>query len=316
MAGVGNFILDTFYLNRVFAIFKNTGSEWVDDKAPTLGAAIAYYTVFSLAPLILLLVSVFSLFVHNNGKVKAQIKDQVTQFAGGSAGDVVDQIIDATSKQKKSGIIGTVIAVVVALFGASGVFGQLQDSLNTIWGVKAKPGLGIGGYLKARFVSFAMVGGVCFMLLVSLSVSTLIKGFSGQLDRMIPGGTTASTIISLLLNLLVITMLFAMIFKYLPDAKIAWSDVWIGAGLTTILFIVGKWALALYLGRGSAGTAYGVAGSLITTLVWVYYSAQIMLFGAEFTQVYANEFGSHIEPEPHAVRVEKKEIEIPGPAAK
>ncbi len=311
MAGAVNFILDTFYLNRVAEVLKDTANEWVEDKAPSLGAAIAYYTVFSLAPLILLLVSVFALFVHNNDEVKTKIKDQVTQFAGGSAADVVDQIIDSTSKQKKSGIIGTVVAVVVALFGASGVFGQLQESLNTVWGVKAKPGQGIGGYLKARFVSFAMVGGVCFMLLVSLSVSAMIKGFSQQLNHLLPGGTLVTAIVSLLLNLVVITMLFAMIFKYLPDAKIAWGDVWIGAGLTTILFIIGKGALGLYLGSGSAGTAYGVAGSLISTLVWVYYSAQILLFGAEFTQVYANAFGSHIEPEEHAIRVEKKEIEIP-----
>ena len=306
-----DFILDTFGLKRTFNLLKETGNEWIEDKAPQLGAAIAYYTVFSLAPLILLLISIFSLFVHDNAKVRVQIKDQVTQFAGGSAGDVVDQIIDATSKQKKSGIIGTVVAVVVALFGASGVFGQLQDSLNTIWGVKAKPGLGITGYLKARFVSFAMVGGVCFMLLVSLSVTVMIKGFSGKLNTMLPGGTAISTIVTLLLNLAIVTVLFAMIFRYLPDAKIAWNDVWIGAGITTVLFISGKWALGLYLGSGSAGSAYGAAGALITTLVWVYYSAQIMLFGAEFTQVYANEVGSHIEPEPHAVRVEKKEVEIP-----
>ena len=193
----------------------------------------------------------------------------------------------------------------------AGVFGQLQDSLNTIWGVKAKPGQGVMGYVKARFVSFAMVGGVCFMLLVSLSVSTLISGFSGKLNTMLPGGATLGFFVTLLLNLIVITALFGMIFKYLPDAKIAWSDVWIGAGLTTVLFIIGKWALSLYLSHGSTGSAYGAAGALITTLVWVYYSAQIMLFGAEFTQVYANEFGSHIEPEAHALRVEKRMVEIP-----
>ena len=311
MAGVVDFFLDTFYLDRVVKIFKNTGNEWIEDKAPTLGAAIAYYTVFSLAPLILLLISVFSLFVHDQPTVKTKIKDQITQFAGSSAGDVVNQIITSNSKTKKSGIIGTVIAVVVALFGASGVFGQLQDSLNTIWGVKAKPGQGITGYVKARFISFAMVGGVCFMLLVSLSVSTFITAFSDKLNTLLPGGAVISSLVTLLLNLIVITALFAMIFKYLPDAKIAWSDVWIGAGLTTLLFIVGKRALGLYLGSGSAGSAYGAAGALITTLVWVYYSAQILLFGAEFTQVYANEFGSRIEPEPHAVRVEKKMVEIP-----
>ena len=309
--GAVDFLLDTFYLKRTFGLLKETFSQWSDDKAPQLGAALAYYTVFSLAPLILLIISVFSLFVHDNATVKTRISDQVSQFAGSSAGDVVNQIIDSTSKQKKSGVIGTVIAVVVALFGASGVFGQLQDALNTIWGVKAKPGLGIMGYLKARFVSFAMVGGVCFMLLVSLSVTVLIKGFSDTLNHALPGGTAVSAIIAILINLLVISALFAMIFKFLPDAKIAWSDVWIGAGITTVLFIAGKWGLGLYLGSGSAGSAYGAAGALITTLVWVYYSAQIMLFGAEFTQVYANEFGSHIEPVEHAVRVEKKEVEIP-----
>ena len=318
--GAGNFLMDTFYLNRVFTVFKDTGNEWIEDKAPTLGAAIAFYTVFSMAPLILLLISVFTLFIHEDtnkggGKVRGDIKSQVTQFAGDSAGVVVDQIMDATAKQKKSGIIGTVVAIGVALFGASGVFGQMQDSLNTIWGVKAKPGLGISGYLKARFVSFAMVGGVCFMLLVSLSVSTAIAGFSKHLNALLPGGAAISMIINLLLNVIVITLLFAMIFKYLPDAKIAWSDVWIGAGLTTVLFIAGKAGLGLYLAKSGAGSAYGAAGALITTLIWVYYSAQIVLFGAEFTQVYANEFGSHIEPEDHAVRVVKKEVEIPSSGA-
>jgi membrane protein len=304
----------TFSFKRAAGLFKETASQWSDDKAPQLGAALAYYTVFSLAPLMLLLMSVFSLWVDKN-HIQSSIKEQVAQFAGGSSADVVGDIVESTAKRQQSGVIATVIGVAIALFGASGVFGQLQDSLNTIWGVKAKPGLGIAGYLKARFVSFAMVGGVCFMLLVSLTVTVLIKGLSDHLDRAMPGATVLSTILSILLNLVVITALFAMIFKFLPDARIAWSDVWIGAALTTVFFIIGKWALGLYLGSGSAGSAYGAVGSLITTLVWVYYSAQIMLFGAEFTQVYANEFGSHIEPEPHAVRVEKKEIEIPRTAA-
>ncbi len=310
MAGAVDFILDTFYLNKVWNILKNTGIEWMDDKAPTLGAALAYYTVFSLAPLILLLVSVFGLFVHDNKEVQTKIKDQVSQFAGSSAADVTSQIVSSTAK-KKSGIIGTVIGVVVALFGASGVFGQLQEALNTIWGVKAKPNQGIMGYVKARFVSFGMVGGVCFLLLVSLTVTSVLHSFSGKIDQVLPGGAVVSQIINLLLSVIVITGLFAMIFKYLPDAKIAWSDVWVGAGLTTVLFIIGKTALGLYLGSGSVGSAYGALSAMITTLVWVYYSAQILLFGAEFTQVYANEFGSHIEPEDHAVRVQKKEIEIP-----
>ncbi len=309
-----DFILDTFGLKRTFNLLKDTGNEWIEDKAPQLGAAIAYYTVFSLAPPVLLVMAVFTLTIPNKQDVQAKIKDQVAQFAGNSSADVVNNIVQTNASQPKKGIAATIIGAVIALFGASGVFGALQDSLNTIWGVKAKPGQGIMGYLKARFVSFAMVGGVCFLLLVSLTVSSLIKGFSGRLDHMLPGGTVVTTIVSLVLNLVVVTLLFAMIFKYLPDAKIAWRDVWIGAGLTTVLFIAGKWGLSLYLGSGSAGSAYGAAGALISTLAWVYYTAQIMLFGAEFTQVYANEVGSHIEPEEHAVRIEKKVVEIPNDA--
>ncbi len=311
MANVGQFIISTLRLETPVKLLTETFNQWSDDKAPQLGAALAYYTVFSLAPLILLLMSVFSLFMHDKQNTQEMIKDQISQFAGKSSGDVVGDIVKNNADKPKSGVIGTVIGVVVALFAASGVFGQLQDSLNTIWGVKAKPGLGIMGYLKARFVSFAMVGGVCFLLLVSLTVTVLITGFSGKLNAMMPGGATISVLLSLFLNVGVVTVLFAMIFRFLPDAKIAWRDVWIGAALTTILFLIGKWGLSLYLGSGSAGSAYGAAGALITTLIWVYYSAQIMLFGAEFTQVYANEFGSHVVPVAHAVRVEKKEVEIP-----
>ena len=210
-------------MKRAINLLKTTAGEWSDDKAPQLGAALAYYTVFSLAPLLLLLMSVFSLWVHDKQSVQSTIKNQVAQFAGSSSADVVGDIVDSTAKKKQSGIIATAAGVVIALFGASGVFGQLQDSLNTIWGVKAKPGLGIMGYLKARFISFAMVGGVCFMLLVSLTITVMIKGMSDTLDHVLPGGTVVSAILSILLNLAIITALFAMIFKFLPDAKIGWG---------------------------------------------------------------------------------------------
>ena len=308
-----DFLLDTFGLKRTLKLLTETGSEWIEDKAPQLGAAIAFYTVFSLAPLILLVMSVFTLTIHDNKVAQEKIKDQVTQFAGKSSADVVGNIVQNNASQPKKSVVATAIGVVIALFGASCVFGALQDSLNTIWAVKAKPGQGIMGYVKARFISFAMVGGVCFLLLVSLTVSSLINGFSDKINHTVPGGTALTSLINLVLNLVVITLLFAMIFKYLPDAKIAWRDVWIGAALTTVLFIVGKWGLSFYLGSGSAGSAYGAAGALITTLIWVYYTSQILLFGAEFTQVYANELGSHIEPVEHAVRVEKKVVEIPNP---
>ncbi len=310
--GALNYFMDTFYLNKPIELIKQTANEWIEDKCPALGAALGFYTTFSLAPLILLLLSVFTLFMHGNATAQDRIKDQVGQFAGSSGAEVVGNIIATAASKPKAGIIGTVIGVVVALFGASCVFGQLQDSLNTIWGVKAKPGQGIMGYVKARFISFGMVGGVCFLLLVSVTVTTLIEGFSDTINRSLPGGTVLTFCITLALNFIVITALFAMIFKFLPDAKIAWSDVWIGAALTTVLFLIGKQALAIYLGSGSAGSAYGAASALITTLVWVYYSSQILLFGAEFTQVYANRYGSQIQPVEHAVRVQKKEVEIPG----
>ena len=314
--GALDFVMDTFYLNKPIDLVKQTANEWSEDKCPTLGAALAYYTVFSLAPLLLLLMSVFNLYMHSqdakgNNEAQQQIKAQVGQIAGDSGAQVVGNILDTYSHRPKAGVIGTVVGVVVALFGASGVFGQLQESLNTIWGVKAKPGLGIMGYVKSRFISFAMVGGVCFLLLVSVTVTAFIEGFSQKLNQILPGGSALTLAINVLLNLLVITALFAMIFKFLPDAKISWGDVWIGAALTTVLFLIGKQALGLYLGSGAAGSAYGAASAMISTFVWVYYSSQILLFGAEFTQVYANKYGSQIEPVEHAVRVQKKEVELP-----
>ena len=217
----------------------------------------------------------------------------------------------ASAARPTSSVLATSIGIAVAVFGASGVFGQLQDALNTIWGVKPKPGAGLWSFLRARFLSFAMVAGVCFLLLVSLTVETVLRGLNSYLKSVWPGGDTLALVIFFLFDLIVITLLFAMIFRYLPDAKIAWRDVWVGATVTAVLFVIGKFFLGLYLGSGAAGSAYGAASSLITLLLWIYYAAQIVLFGAEFTQVYTNTYGSHIEPEEHAVRVERTEIEMP-----
>ncbi|MFY9984512.1 MAG: YihY/virulence factor BrkB family protein [Chthoniobacterales bacterium] len=191
------------------------------------------------------------------------------------------------------------------------MFGQLQDALNTIWGVKPKPGGGILAFLRARFLSFAMVGGVCFLLLVSLTVESVLRGMDTYLESMFPGGHFLALTIFFLLDLTVIMLLFAMIFRYLPDVKIGWRDVWLGAALTAGLFAIGKFILGLYLGSGAAGSAYGAASSLITLLLWIFYSAQILLFGAEFTQVYADAYGSHVKPQEHAIMVERREIEVP-----
>jgi membrane protein len=298
------------YPKGVVALFKNTAREWIEDKCPQLGAALAYFTVFSLAPLVLVLLAVFGLIFGSSDQARQKITEQLRYLIDPSGIKVI-QDIAANASKPQSGILATTIGVIVGLFGASGVFGQLQDALNTIWGVKPKPGGGLLGFIRTRFLSFAMVGGVCFLLLASLTVESLLRGLNDYLKSMLPGGHILALALFLFFDLAVIVLLFAMIFRYLPDAKIAWRDVWVGATLTAVLFVMGKFVLGLYLGSGAAGSAYGAASSLITLLLWIYYAAQILLFGAEFTQVYANTYGTHVEPQEHAVKVERTEIEVP-----
>ena len=298
-------------LGTALKLLKLTAEEWLDDKAPQLGAALAYYTVLSLAPLVLILLAIIGvIFRHDPAGAWTKFTEQMSYFLDKSAIQVVQNIARTTSTPGKS-TLATIIGIALALFGASGVFGQLQDALNTIWGVKAKPGLGIWVFLRTRFLSFAMVAGICFLLLVSLVMEALLKAFRHYIQVAMPGGLTIAVGIYLIFDFAVITTLFAMIFKILPDVKTRWKDMWVGAIITAVFFVIGKWALGLYLGSGTAASAYGAASSLVTLLLWVYYSSQILLFGAEFTQVYANEFGAPLEPDKHAVRIERREIEKP-----
>ena len=303
------------FLSTAFQLLKQTAREWLDDKAPQLGAALAYYTVFSLAPLILVLLAIIGvLFRDDPAGAWSKVTEQMSYFLDKSAVQVVTDIAQKASEPGKNAsatAAATVIGIALAVFGASGVFGQLQDSLNTIWGIKAKPGLGIWGFLRARFVSFAMVGGVCFLLLVSLVIEALLNGFSHFIQAALPGGLGIALAVYLLFDFAIVVLLFAMIFKFLPDAKIKWRDVWIGAAMTALFFAVGKWALGLYLGSGAAASVYGAASSLITLLLWIYYSSQILLFGAEFTQVYADQLGHRVKPSEYAVAIEKTEVERP-----
>jgi membrane protein len=291
------------FIANSFRLLKQTFSEWLEDKAPQLGAALAYYTVFSLAPLVLLLLAIVGFLFHNDpAGTWRKITEQMSYFLDKSAIDVVRDIAQKASQPNKS-MPATIIGILLALFGASGVFGQLQDALNTIWGVKAKPGNSIGTFLRARFLSFAMVSGVCFLLLVSLVFESVLKSFSQYVQAMFPGGIVIALVVYSIFDLAVVVLLFASIFKFLPDVKIQWRDVWIGALMTAIFFAIGKWALGLYLGSGTAASAYGAASSLITLLLWIYYSSQILLFGAEFTQVYAARAGRAFVPDKYAVRV-------------
>jgi membrane protein len=290
-------------------LLKTTFNHWLEDKAPQLGAALAYYTVFSLAPMVLVLLAVFGLIYGNSEVARREILQQLYSFLDRSSAKAV-QDIAATASKPAASTVATVVGITVALFGASGVFGQLQDALNIIWGVKPKPGKNLISFLRARFLSLAMVAGVCFLLLVSLTASAVIAALGGYLENLLPGGNVLAWTIHLTLDFSIVTLLFAMIFKFLPDARLSWRDVRLGAAITTGLFLVGKYALGLYLGSGAPGSAYGAAGSLITMLIWIYYAAQIVLFGAEFTRVYALERGRGIRPAKHAVLVVRKETEL------
>ena len=229
------------FVTNAVGLLKQTFSEWLEDKAPQLGAALAYYTVFSLAPLILVLLAIVGLLFHNDpGGAWNKLTEQMSGFLDKSAVDMLRNIAQKASQPSK-GVVASIIGVLLALFGASGVFGQLQDALNTVWGVKAKPGGGIWRFLRSRFLSFAMVGGVCFLLLVSLTLESVLKGFSHWVQSIFPGGIVVALLVYWVFDLAIVILLFGMIFKYLPDAKIQWRDVWIGAAITAILFAIGKW---------------------------------------------------------------------------
>ena len=291
-------------------LFINAARAWGQDRCPQLGAALAYYTVFSLAPLVVVLLGVFGLIYGSSEQARQRIIEQLGYYIDPSGVKVFQDIANHAA-EAKAGLWATVIGVVIAFFSAGGIFGQLQAALNTIWSVKEKPGQGIWSFIRSRFLSFSMVGGVCFLLLVSLTVENLLKALHSFLQTVVPGGHYLALGIFYVFDLAIVILLFAMLFRYLPDAKIAWRDVWMGAVLTAILFILGKFLLGLYLGSGAAGSAYGAASSLVTLLLWIFYSTQILLFGAEFTKVYADTYGSTIEPEPHTVKVERKEVELP-----
>jgi membrane protein len=279
-------------LKDIWELLKTAGAEWLEDKAPRMGAALAYYTIFSLAPLLVITVAVAGM-VFGQDAAEGRIVGELQGLVGPEGGKVIQTML-VNASQGNDGIIATIVGVVVLLVGAMGVFGELQDSLNTIWEVQPRPGRGVWGIIHDRLLSFAMVLGVAFLLLVSLVVSAALAALGSLL-----GEWQASFIgqgVNLVVSFAVITLLFAMIYRFLPDARTAWKDVWLGAALTALLFSIGKFLIGLYLGHSTIGSTYGAAGSLAVLLVWLYYSTQIFLFGAELTQVYANHYGSRIVP--------------------
>jgi membrane protein len=288
---------------QFLSILKQTASDWLDDKAPRLAASLALYTLLSLAPMLVVSVSIAGL-IFGEDAARGQIAGQLQGMLGASGADAVQAVL-AHAKTPSSGVIGTIVGIAIALFGASGVFGELQGTLNQIWQVDTKPGRGIKGFLHDRVFSFTLVLGVAFLLLVSLVLSAALAGIGAYFSHTLPGGTVIWQVVNFLVALAVTSGLFALIYKVVPDVEIAWRDVWVGALVTGILFSLGKLGIGLYLGRSSIASPFGAAGSVVALVVWVYYSAQILFFGAELTQVYAKQRGDRIEPSKNAIAVHR-----------
>lgn len=289
----------TGYFATTWSLIRQTVSGWIEDNAMQLGAALAFYTALSIAPMLVLLLRILA-SVFGAEAARHEIDSQTQSLIGDQGAEAIRAMIESAN-QPGSGVMATILSVATLLFGASGVFAQLQQSLNTIWGVAPKPGRGVLGMIRDRFLSFAMVMGIAFLLLVSLVLSAGLAFVGGFLNRFSGESQVVVQMLNLLLSTGVIAGLFALMFKLLPDVKMAWSDVWLGAVVTALLFALGKTAIGLYLGHSSMASSYGVAGSFVVLLVWVYYSSLILFFGAELTQVYANRFGSGIVPSKNAV---------------
>ncbi len=285
------------------ALLKETTTEWIDDRAPQMGAALAYYTLFSIAPMLLIIVAAVGfVWGAQPEAVQEQVLAQVEALVGADGATLVQTMLERTSRPA-SGLLATAIGLAMLLFGATTAFAQLQTALNQIWEVEPRPGQGIKGFVRTRLLSFAMILLMGALLLVSLVISTALAAVDEAWMGGIPGSKGLLYVLDVALSLGVLSVLFALLFRYLPDVNIAWRDVWVGAGITALLFLLGRYALGWYLGRGSVSSAYGAAGSLVVLLSWIYYSSLILFFGAEFTQVYARRYGSRIRPAAYAVRI-------------
>ena len=289
-------------------LLKRTYQGWKEDKASRLAAALAYYTIFSLAPLLIIVIAVTGLF-WDEGAVQQQVMNQVSGLVGAQGAEFVSELLTSASNPAR-GIIATILGVITLIFGALGAFNELHNALNSIWDVKEEETKGFVEAIKkvifARLLSFSMILGIGFLLLVSLVISAGLSAVQETIGNAIPEREIILQIVNLIISIGVITVLFALIFKFLPDAEIAWRDVWLGAFFTALLFSLGKFLIGLYLGNSAVGSSFGAAGSLVLLLVWIYYSAQILFFGAEFTQVYANTFGSKIVPEGEEAQIREQ----------
>ncbi|HEY7412104.1 MAG TPA: YihY/virulence factor BrkB family protein [Vicinamibacteria bacterium] len=280
-------------MGAVVTLLKDAWAGWRQDDAPRLGAALAYYTAFSLAPCILIAVSVAGL-VFGTEAAQGQVAREIEALVGTKGAQAVQEMLEG-ARRPASGAFGLAVGFATLLLGASGAFGELRASLNTVWDVPAPPRAGLLAMVRERLLSFAMVLVVGFLLLVSLVASAALSAIGGRLSALVPGVPLLEAV-NAALSLGVIALLFALMFRLLPDAEVAWRDVWVGALATAALFTLGKWLIGLYLGRSALASAHGAAGAMLALLAWVYYAAQVFFFGAEITQAYAVRHGSRMRP--------------------
>jgi membrane protein len=295
-------------IKAIFQVTKQAGLQWQEDYAPRFAASVTFFTIFSIAPLLTILVAVAGA-IFGDVAARQALLDQIQNFTGSSGAQAVKVVLEH-AEFTTGGILTTAFAVAVMVWGATRVFAELQEAMNFIWNVTPRIENMVLGLLWKRALSFGMILAVGFLLLVSLVMSALLSAFENQMTAFIPSGTMRLVVWAGngAINFSIITLLFAMIFKILPDAEIAWRDVWFGALVTAALFIIGKYLIGLYLGRSTTASAFGAAGSFMVFLIWMFFSVQILFFGAELTQVYSDRYGSGVVPIKGA-RIQRKKRE-------
>ena len=296
------------YLKRWWKIIMATFMGFINDNGLKLSASLAYYTIFSIAPLLVLILALIGLFLKDPFH-RQMVYVQLQQYMGKDASTQMKNIIQSQAIYRKSGA-AVIIGGAILLLGASSMFVEIQESLNIIWRVRAKPKKGWLKLIQNRFLSFSLIASLGFLLLVSLVINILVSALSDKIHHFFPGVTVIIFLINFGITFIVIALLFGIVFKVLPDVKITWKDVRSGAIFTAVLFILGQYLIGLYIQYFANSSTYGAAGSLIVILTWIYYTAAILYMGAEFTQVYAEAVGSKIEPAEYAVHIRQSEVEV------
>ena len=296
-----------YKFSDVLAVLKSSASEFTNNNSFRHAAALSYYTIFSLPPLLLIVITVASA-AYGGEAVTGQVYGQLKGLVGAESAKFLQDSIAKFTLQQKSGL-ATIIGIGTLLFAATTFFVTLQESINDIWNLKVKPRNSLWQFVQDRLLSFGLILSVALLLLLSFVISAVLSVFTGYLQRLLPEvGVLAIKVVDFLLSLGITTLLFAMIYRFLPDAIIRWRDVLIGAFITALLFVIGKFLIAIYIAKSDPGSAFGAAGSAIVLLLWVNYSSLIIFFGAEFTQEFADAFGQKVQPKAHAVRVQLEEV--------